>query len=72
MSEQRKTGWGRPSGARKWHYFGADGRSLCRQYAWLGLDEELDDTYDTSPENCARCKRKRLQYKEVSNDPTPE
>lgn len=49
-------GWGKPKGAKKWHYFGQDRRSLCGSYAWFG--NVLLQGDDIHPDNCKNCERK--------------
>ncbi len=51
-------GWGKPSQSRKWHWFKADGRSLCGRYANIGRLMQLELGVDDSSDNCVSCKRK--------------
>lgn len=57
-----KTGWAWPLNSRKAHWFGADGRSLCGK--WMFLGEIRDDSNHESPDNCKACARKRAAMKE--------
>ena len=59
MSEVRE-GWAMVMYSRKWHYFGKDGRSLCRGFGNFG-SVPLSQGNDDSPDNCAMCKRKLLK-----------
>ena len=65
MTEIAKTGWAWVLGAKKWHYFSVDGRSLCRKYgvnkayAIIGLHGQLEKGKDSNPDNCAECKRRK-------------
>lgn len=53
-----KPGWTWLYNATKWHYFGADGKSLCRR--WLVFRNDDASQEDTpSPDNCVACWRKR-------------
>jgi hypothetical protein len=52
-SKKLAEGWGKPSNSRKWHYFGADGRSLCAKWAYFG---EIEEGLDDSPDNCLSCR----------------
>ena len=53
-----KEGWTYLFNSTKWHYF-RDGRSLCGKFALL-LSGALEKGNDSSPDNCAACKRKKL------------
>ena len=58
----KTTGWGdpRPSDERsKYHWFGADNRSLCGKWGRVGGSPELYPGNDESALNCAECKRKK-------------
>ena len=57
-------GWGLTIGGRKWHFYGADGRSLCGRAMFFGPHKNLDQGNDKSPDNCAECKRRRLAAQE--------
>lgn len=65
MSAAKKPeGWSWLFGTRKWHYFTADGRSLCGK--WLKLlmtASSLEQGCDDSPDNCAACRRKLAAQK---------
>lgn len=50
-------GWTWLINSRKWHYF-RDGRSLCGGFALLS-DKDLEQGNNCSPDNCAKCRRKR-------------
>lgn len=54
-----KAGWTFLYNATKWHWFGADGRSLCKK--WLIFSNEDAKTEDLfgSPANCKVCETKR-------------
>jgi hypothetical protein len=56
VSEQKiEEGWGAPACSRKWHYFRADGMSLCRKIGfYMGPREQGKDDH---PDNCAACKK---------------
>lgn len=59
---QPKTGWWNPrpfNQGSKFHYATETGRSLCGQWAYLGIGE-LEEGLDESPDNCAGCRRKKL------------
>lgn len=63
--------WGKLANAAKWHYFDANGRSLCGKWLSLGTppDDEAGDI--KSKDNCAECYRKRIEAqttKEPKND----
>lgn len=67
MASEYKPGWGKPtSQSRKWHYFGADRRSLCGSYGWIV--GELEQGNDSSPDNCATCKRKLSEQAQRTHD----
>lgn len=54
----RPEGWANFTGDRgKWHYFGADGRSLCGKWANMTRNI-LEKGNDDSDANCAACRRK--------------
>ena len=55
--EKRNEGWGAPGCSKKYHYFTADGRSLCMKIGFYRGEREQGN--DDSPDNCAEC-RKRL------------
>jgi hypothetical protein len=55
-------GWSRTPG--KWHYFTADGISLCRKWHHFIAPREAGN--DDSPDNCAECRR-RLAKRGQSN-----
>ena len=49
-------GWVQPHLARKYHWFGADDRSLCGRWAWWGQGQ--DDTKvgeSPGPDDCVVC-----------------
>ena len=52
-----RTGWGRPYGARRFHYFGLDRRSLCGRYGLMQTG--LEEGRDTHSDNCAVCARQK-------------
>ena len=49
-------GWKHLLNARKWHYFGSDGRSLCKSWLTLSLSG-FEQGNDDSPDNCTKCRR---------------
>jgi DNA-directed RNA polymerase subunit RPC12/RpoP len=57
-STKPNTGWTAINGARKWHFIGLDGRSLCGRYLWLG-GAELEQGNHDSPDNCTACRSRR-------------
>jgi hypothetical protein len=57
MSECKK-GWGYLSNSPKWHYFGADGRSLCGKWARFDGNPYGEDFNDMNSDNCAACRKK--------------
>jgi len=58
-----RKGWVVLSNAKKAHYF-IDGRSLCKQYLYLGSCYE--DNNHESPDNCKKCMAERnKRYPEV-------
>lgn len=54
-----REGWNWLINSRKWHYFQADGRSLCGRYAILGDNADSEQGGEGSPDNCQACVRKR-------------
>lgn len=53
-------GWASPLLAKKSHYFGADGRSLCGGWMYLGETESNQDEGATpNAADCMPCWRKR-------------
>ena len=73
MASERRGGWGFIAGARKAHYYGVDGRSLCgRHYKFTDAGLTAED--GPSPDDCLACRRKldartsaRIVEKEVSD-----
>lgn len=61
----RKTGWGLIQGAKKYHYFDTEGRSLCGRVLKF-TDAGLEDSNDESPDNCAECKRRIKAWREAA------
>lgn len=61
------SGWGWPSGARRWHYFATDGkgslRSLCGTYGWWGDGADLKPDEGPDNDDCRACAR-RLRKEE--------
>jgi len=59
-----KTGWWnpRPMDSRsRFHYRGADGRSLCGKWACVFPDlVNLEEGKDDHADNCAACRKKKL------------
>jgi hypothetical protein len=54
--DRAQEGWGySPGNSRKWHYFKADGMSLCRKIGFYRGDTEVGN--DNSEDNCAQCRR---------------
>lgn len=68
MSSQTNEGWGKSPVSRKWHFFAADGRSLCGKIGFYFGPKEPGQ--DDSPDNCAEC-RKRLK-KEIPKASVPQ
>ena len=61
-------GWHKLLNARKWHYFGSDGRALCGN--WLVLGRPFGEQgNDDSPDNCAACRRKLAARKTQKSKP---
>lgn len=59
-----KSGWFRPLGTRKWHYFDKSATNLCRTRWVINLtDNDLDDAAPDHPDNCASCKTKLAALK---------
>ncbi len=57
MTEGKELGWKPLSNSRKWHFFGADRRSLCGK--WLTLSSTVGEfESNESPDNCSACARK--------------
>ncbi|TVM03001.1 MAG: hypothetical protein CV087_07590 [Candidatus Brocadia sp. WS118] len=54
----RQEGWTWLINSRKWHYF-REGRSLCGKFLLLD-DSDLELGNDSSPDNCAACRKKLL------------
>lgn len=52
-------GWAYLLNARKWHYFRANGRSLCGKWLRFGKSGAEQGNND-SADNCAACRRKIL------------
>ena len=52
-------GWAYLLNARKWHYFKADGRSVCGKWMRLGISGAEQGNND-SADNCVACRRKLL------------
>lgn len=58
------TGWGNPrplDSRSKFHYYGADGRSLCGRYGRVAHLPEVEEGMDDHHDNCAACKRAKLK-----------
>lgn len=54
-------GWKWLDGATKAHWFKKqDGRSLCRRWTALSINNLDDTAAHKSPDNCLACSRKRL------------
>lgn len=59
-------GWFFPTSARKCHYDGGDGKSLCGKWGRFGLTGNTapivagleDGKYYPSPDDCTSCKKK--------------
>lgn len=49
-------GWKHLLNARKWHYFGSDGRSLCNSWLTLSLSG-FEQGNNDSLDNCVQCRR---------------
>jgi len=53
------TGWAFPGNARKAHWFGEDGRSLCGKWANYGLPAEAhEEDSGPSKDDCVGCRRR--------------
>ena len=50
-------GWGWLLNSTKWHYFLADGKSMCGKWLRLSNDDQ-EQGNDDSPDNCAACRKK--------------
>lgn len=57
MSEQKREGWTWLQNSPKWHYF-VDYTSLCGKWMLLATGA-LEQGMDSSPDNCATCKKKK-------------
>lgn len=57
--EETKTGWGKPTLSKKWHYFTHDGRSLC--FKWGFYTGPVEQGYDESPDNCMQCRKQLVK-----------
>jgi hypothetical protein len=55
-STNQLEGWSYLINATKWHYFKADGKSLCGR--WLILGGKREQGNDDSADNCKACRRK--------------
>lgn len=55
----RTEGWNWLFSSRKWHYFTADGRSLCKRFMIFGPNTGAEQGGDASPDNCKECSRRR-------------
>ena len=55
-------GWALLGNARKFHFYGADNRSLCGRYAALGAPDEAFTThmggFTPAPDDCSACMKK--------------
>ena len=61
-----KQGWGNPEPFKtrsKFHFYAADGRSLCGRWGRLFEQPEVEDTNDNHLDNCAACKKKIEKYR---------
>lgn len=60
------------AGARKFHYFGDDGRSLCGRYGSFGVPSEAfePETGLASKDDCAACRRKVDTAQQTDEFPT--
>jgi hypothetical protein len=47
-------GWAFLYNSPKWHYFDANGHSLCKKWMTFAADREQGN--DGSPDNCKACK----------------
>lgn len=56
-----KKGWGKPTGALKWHYFNENSMSLCNRYGFYHGD--LEDTNHNHSDNCNKCMKLRSKLK---------
>jgi hypothetical protein len=65
MTEPRE-GWAMPANARRFHYYGADSRSLCGRWVILGGQREADTGRDGT-EDCAECAR-RMRKRRASEE----
>jgi len=55
-----KVGWGWPMNSKKAHWFN-NGRALCGKWLYMGA---LEEGNDTSSDNCAECKKRKLKCEE--------
>jgi hypothetical protein len=66
-----RTGWGNPCPSDAWpqhgtgsrpefHYFGADGLSLCARWG-VGHTRQLEEGRDDHPDNCPACVKKKRE-----------
>ena len=62
MTDKTKEGWGYSDNLRNWHYFQANGMSLCRKIVFhLGAREQRSDN---SRDNCPKCRKMLAEKKE--------
>jgi hypothetical protein len=55
---ERREGWNWLVNATKWHWFDAEGRSLCGRYMILSNNSDAQTDGHDSPDNCKVCARK--------------
>jgi hypothetical protein len=60
MTSGLAEGWHKPENSRKWHYYTADRRSLCRKWVLLfgRIDEDNQTTDGAGKADCAACAAK--------------
>ena len=66
-----KAGWNYLHNSPKWHYFDADGRSLCNRFMVFVNDDADTEERLTSPDNCKACVAKRQRMLRPVADPAP-
>lgn len=66
------SGWFWLHNAPKWHYFLANGNSLCGR--WMTFGRAFEQGNDGSPDNCAACRKKleKIKAKTALPETQPE
>src|SRR3569623_479624 len=59
MRKKLKEGWAFIANARKFHYVGTDGRSLCGKWLFLGTLIADDQKASKSKDDCVTCRKRR-------------